>query len=104
MAKTKSLMEAEVAPRKQSKARTINIRVEPAKRDVIDRAAAVAGKDRSAFMLEAAYREAERVLLDRRFFALDDAAYSEFMALLDAPPADNPRLRKLLTTPAPWEK
>jgi uncharacterized protein (DUF1778 family) len=104
MAKPMSVMEVDVAPRKQSKAGTIHIRVEPTKRDVIDRAAAIAGKDRSAFMLEAAYREAERVLLDRRLFALDDEAYAEFMAAIDAPPADNPRLRKLLVTPAPWEK
>jgi uncharacterized protein (DUF1778 family) len=26
------------------------------------------------------------------------------MAQLDAPPAPNERLRKLLATPAPWEK
>jgi uncharacterized protein (DUF1778 family) len=95
---------AEAAARRRTRTRTINIRVEPNQRDVIDRAAKVLGKDRSAFMLDIAYREAERVLLDRRLFALNEAAYDEFVAALDAQPADNPRLRQLLRTPAPWEK
>jgi uncharacterized protein (DUF1778 family) len=92
------------AARRRKRTGTINIRVEPNQRDVIDRAAKVLGKDRSAFMLDIAYREAERVLLDRRFFALNEAAYNEFVVALDAPPTDNPRLRELLRTPAPWEK
>lgn len=102
-----SLAEAK-APRRRSRMRTrtqtINIRAEWKQRDVIDRAAKALGKDRSAFMLDTAYREAERVLLDRRFFVLDEETYDAFVAALDAPPADNPRLRQLLKTPAPWEK
>jgi len=54
-------------------------------------------------MLESACREAEDVLLDQRVFTLDAEAYEKFIALLDAPPSDNPRLHKLMTTPAPWE-
>lgn len=92
------------ASRRRTRTRTINIRVEPRQRDVIDRAAKALGKDRSAFMLETACREAERVLLDQRFFALDEKAFARFAAALDAAPADNPRLRALLRTPAPWEK
>ena len=83
---------------------TINIRVQPRQREVIDRAAQALGKSRSEFILDTACREAEAVLLDRRFFVLDDAAYRRFTEALDRPPADNPRLRKLLQTPAPWDK
>ena len=83
---------------------TINIRVKPQQRDVIDRAAQALGKSRSEFILDTACREAETVLLDRRFFTLDDAAYRRFTDALNRPPADNPRLRELLRTPAPWEK
>lgn len=83
---------------------TINIRVRPQQRDVIDRAAQALGKSRSEFILDTACREAEMVLLDRRFFALDDAAYRRFTQALNRPPADNTRLRKLLRTPAPWDK
>ena len=82
----------------------INLRALPEQRDLIDRAATLLGKNRSDFMLETACREAESVLLDRRTFALDEATWERFTALLDAPPRDLPQLRKLLSTPAPWER
>jgi uncharacterized protein (DUF1778 family) len=55
-------------------------------------------------MLDAATREARSVLLDRRLFQLDEAAFRRFANALDTPPADNPRLRKLLASRAPWER
>jgi uncharacterized protein (DUF1778 family) len=55
-------------------------------------------------MLEAACRSAERVLLDRRFFMLDSKTFKRFTDALDKSPADNPRLRRLLSTRAPWER
>jgi len=55
-------------------------------------------------MLDAATREATAVLLDRRLFELDARAFKQFTTALDAAPADNPRLRKLLATKAPWEQ
>jgi uncharacterized protein (DUF1778 family) len=61
-------------------------------------------KNRSEFMLEAACREATSVLLDRTFFHLDRRAYQRFLAALEKPPAENPRLRRLLTSKSPWER
>jgi uncharacterized protein (DUF1778 family) len=55
-------------------------------------------------MLEASCREAEAVLLERRYFALDADRFKEFTAMLDEPPASNPRLRRLLSEEAPWER
>ena len=81
----------------------INIRAKRTQRDLIDQAAELLGKTRSDFMLETACREAEDVLLDQRVFVLDAEAFAKFQALLDAPPADNPKLRKLMATKAPWE-
>lgn len=81
----------------------IHIRAQRNQRDLIDQAAWILGKTRSDFMLETACREAEDVLLDQRVFVLDAAAFAQFQAVLDAPPADNPRLRALLATKAPWE-
>jgi len=82
----------------------INLRADRRKRELIDRAAQVVGKNRSEFMLDAACREATSVLLDRRLFIVDDHTFREFMAALDKPPADNPRLRRLLATKASWER
>ena len=81
----------------------INLRANKKQRAVIDRAAESLGKNRSDFMLEAACREAESVLLNQLYFQLDDAQFKKFTDALDRPPADNPRLRKLLATKAPWE-
>jgi uncharacterized protein (DUF1778 family) len=86
------------------RAENINLRVSRRQKELIDRAAKAQGRNRSDFMLEAACREAESVLLDRRYFILDDDAFQRFTAMLDAPPTSNPRLARLLQTKAPWEK
>ena len=83
---------------------TINLRADERKRELIDRAAEATGKNRSEFMLEAACRAAETVLLDRCFFMLDEKAFKRFSKALDKSPADRPRLRRLLSTKAPWER
>lgn len=87
-----------------ARTRVINLRTDEARRSLIDRAAEALGKDRTEFMLDAATREAQAVLLDRRLFQLDDAAFRRFARALDAPPTANPKLRKLLSTLAPWER
>jgi uncharacterized protein (DUF1778 family) len=90
---------------KQSASReAINLRVSRFERAHIDRAAQALGKNRSDFMLEAARRAADAVLLDRRLFLVDEKVYEQFIAALDIPPAANPRLARLLATKAPWER
>ena len=83
---------------------TLNIRIKPDLRGLIDRAAELSGKNRTDFVLDAARHAAEDALLDRTVFAVDPKAYAEFVARLDAPPCPNTRLRRSLQTPAPWEK
>ncbi len=83
---------------------TLNIRIKAEVRGLIDRAAALTGKNRTSFVLDAARRAAEDALLDRSVFVLDPKAYTEFLARLDAPPQANARLRRALKTPARWEK
>lgn len=83
---------------------TINLRASRQQRTLIDRAAEAVGKSRSDFMLEAARREAEAVLLDRRYFLLDSQAFEAFRAKLDAPPRLDARLRRLLQEKAPWDR
>lgn len=90
-------------PVNQTRDVTINVRAKQSQRDLIDCAAQVQGKSRSEFMLETACREAEAALLDRRFFGLDEQKFNQFLARLDAPPAENEKLRALLTTLAPWD-
>ncbi len=82
----------------------INLRASRKQRSLIDRAAEALGKNRSDFMLDACCREAESVLLDRLYFALDAETFKEFTTMLDSAPASNPRLRRLLAEKAPWDR
>lgn len=82
----------------------INLRALPQQRDLIDHAAALLGKNRSDFMLEAACERAQAVLLDQVFFKLDTERFQQFAALLDAPISPNAGLKKLLAVKSPWEK
>lgn len=90
------------APKSRGRNRTINIRVLASEQDLIDRAAEACGKTRSDFMLAAARREAECVLLDRRLFLLDEETYRTFVEQLDAQPQRNDKLRRLLATKPLW--
>jgi uncharacterized protein (DUF1778 family) len=90
--------------RSGAKRDTLNIRIKPEVRGLIDRAAALTGKNRTDFVLDAARHAAEDALRDRTVFALSPKAYADFLARLDAPPRPNARLRRSLRTRAPWER
>ena len=83
---------------------TINLRATRKQKALIDQAAEALGRSRSDFMLDIVCREAESVLLDRRYFVLTEEAFRKFTVMLDRPPKDSPKLRRLLETKAPWEK
>jgi uncharacterized protein (DUF1778 family) len=89
--------------KKGKRSEFVNMRVEPTQLDVIDTAANLCGKTRTAFMVDAAYQAAEEALLDRKLFCLDEQQWDEFINALDAPPAKNEKLAKLLQTRSPWE-
>src|SRR2546426_9100595 len=93
-----------VSQRQGARRETLNIRIKPEVRGLIDRAAHLLGKNRTDFVLDAARHAAEDALLDRTIFVVSPTAYREFLARLDAPPRPNPRLRRSIRTPAPWDK
>ena len=82
---------------------TLDIRIKPEERELIDRAAQARGKNRTDFILDAARRAAEDALLDRTVFAVSLQAHAEFLARLDAPAQPNVRLQRTMRTPAPWD-
>ena len=87
-----------------SASETINLRATAEQKALIDRAASRLGKTRTEFMLDSAREAAENALMDQRLFLLGDADYEEFVARLDAPVEPSDALKKLLSTPAPWER
>ena len=92
-----------VPQRQETRREALNIRIKPQVRELIDRAAEIAGKNRTDFVLDAARRAAEDTLLDRTVFAVSPKAYRVFLKRLDAPPRPNRRLIKSMKTPAPWK-
>lgn len=89
--------------RSTEKRETLNLRVKHEDRELIARAATLLGKTRTEFLLEAGRRAAQDALLDRTLFNVSPQDYARFVARLDAPPAPNERLRRMMTTKAPWE-
>jgi len=81
----------------------INLRAFPAQRELIDRACATIHKNLTDFILEAACREAEHVLCDRRYFVLDEEAFNAFEAAMDVSLTENKAVKRLLAYKAPWE-
>jgi uncharacterized protein (DUF1778 family) len=84
---------------------TINLRVGEVQKEAIDRAAAIQGKSRTEFILDAAYTEATSFLLDRKFFLVDDTTFEAFERQLEAAPDPQQlqALKALLERPAPWD-
>jgi uncharacterized protein (DUF1778 family) len=91
-------MPTQAAPSKEVKARRIELRASPRQTAIIKQAAEASGKTVSAFMLDAAYLEAQRALADRRLFRLDESRWQRFVRALDRSARVKPRLRRLMET------
>ena len=87
----------------QPKRETLNIRIKPEERGLIDRAAKARGKNRTEFVLEAARIAAEEAILDQAILSVTPEAYQAFLEQLDLPPKPNERLRKTMQASAPWD-
>jgi uncharacterized protein (DUF1778 family) len=81
----------------------VNVRLSHQARELINQAADAIGKSRSEFIVESARSHAIEVLLDKRIFSLGTEQYAAFMTLLEARPAPNAKLKKLMKSKAPWE-
>lgn len=81
----------------------INMRVDSSKRNLIDMAAAMLGSDRTSFIVDAACKHAEDVILDKRMFFIDNSAFDAFERALESNPlGDNQCLMKLMQRPKRW--
>jgi uncharacterized protein (DUF1778 family) len=81
----------------------LGLRATPEQERVLRRAAEVAHKSLTDFVLESACQAAEQTLLDQRLFVVPGDRYQAILDLLDRPAQDNPGLRDLFSRPEPWE-
>jgi uncharacterized protein (DUF1778 family) len=91
-------------PTIEEKVSPLNIRIKAHQRRLIEQAAGTTDKTVSDFVREAALREARNILLDQTQIRFTDQAWEEFTAALDADPADNPGLRRLMVRQPLWKK
>lgn len=95
---------SQVAEARTNKLLPLNMRVESKKRALIDRAVAECGGDRTSFVLDAACRRAEKILMDRRAIVMDDRAFEAFERALENPIEDNLCAMKLMRRKRRWNK
>lgn len=81
----------------------LGLRATPEQEAVLRRAADVAHKSLTDFILDSACQAAEQTLLDQRLFMVSGSQYQALMDLLDRPAQDNEGLRDLFARPAPWD-
>lgn len=82
----------------------LGLRATPEQEVVLRRAAEVAHKSLTDFILDSACLAAERTLLDQRLFLVSGRQYKDFMDLLEQPARQNKGLRALFSRKAPWDK
>ena len=82
----------------------LDLRLTPDAKRVLVAAAVASRRSVSEFVLESALARAEEALPDRRHFGLDAQGWEAFLAALDAPARDLPRLRGLMNQPSVFER
>ncbi|HSU06568.1 MAG TPA: DUF1778 domain-containing protein [Acetobacteraceae bacterium] len=88
----------------ETRSERVDLRMTPAAKRTLMQAAAVANKTLTEFLLDSGLHAAVETLTDRRVIVLDNECWQAFVTELDRPPADNPRLRQLLSRTPAWEE
>jgi uncharacterized protein (DUF1778 family) len=83
------------------KATKVQLRLRPAQKAVLARAAELRRTSLSNFMLEHAYEAAQHVLAEQVDIVMSPQEWEAFCKALDAPPRKIPALTKLLTSTGP---
>jgi uncharacterized protein (DUF1778 family) len=81
----------------------LDLRLSPQAKQTLTAAARASHRSVSQFVLESALSRAQETLVDRRHFELNAEQWNAFMAALDAPPREVPRLRRLFQEASAFE-
>ncbi len=91
-------------PQHSARTAKLDLRLTPEAKRKLQAAATASRRSVSEFVLESALVRAEETLADRTRFALDAERWTAFLAALDAPPRDLPRLERLFREPSIIER
>ncbi|TKU68815.1 DUF1778 domain-containing protein [Citrobacter sp. TBCS-14] len=81
----------------------ISMRVTEEECAVIDYAATLVSKNRSAFIIDNAVHEAQNIILTQSIIHLDDAHYQEFIEQLEAPLQNVEGRKRLMNLKPDWK-
>ena len=82
----------------------VNLRTSSERLAVIDRAAAIRGVSRTEFVLRSSEAAAIEILNERPVIALDDGAWDDFVAALDAPVVIDPAVKARYARRPQWDR
>jgi len=82
----------------------VNFRTSSERLAVIDRAAAIRGVSRTEFVLRSSEAAAIEILNERPVIALDDGAWDDFVAALDAPVAIDSAVKARYAHKPLWDR
>ncbi len=82
----------------------LHFRLSAVQDELVRKAAEAEGETVSEFVVGAITDRAREVLADRRVIQMEDTAWVEFQALLDAPPVYRSKLAKLMATKPDWRE
>jgi uncharacterized protein (DUF1778 family) len=91
-------------PQHTGRTAKLDLRLTPEAKRKLQAAAVASRRSVSEFVLESALVRAEETLADRTRFALNADQWKAFLAALDAPPRDLPRLERLFREPSVIER
>lgn len=78
----------------RQKSERVAVRLTPAVKRALERGAEVSGRSLSDFVVDSAYRAAQRAIEDHERLHLSDQDRRVFLAALDNPPEPNQALRR----------
>ena len=82
----------------------VNFRTSSERLAVIDRAAEIRGLTRTEFVLRSSEAAAIEILNERPVIALDDEAWDDFAAALDAPVVIDPAVKARYAHQPQWDR
>ncbi len=91
-----------VAPSPSARTARLGLRATQQQELVLRRAAELAHKSLTDFILDSACLAAEQTLLDQRIFMVTGSEYQALLTLLEQPEQVNEGLRDLFSRKAPW--
>jgi uncharacterized protein (DUF1778 family) len=89
-------------PGRSVRSAKLDLRLSPEAKETLQ-AAAAARRSVSEFVLESAMERAGETLASRTRFGLDAERWAAFLAALDAPPRELPRLERLFRESGPFD-